>query len=40
MFAAASRAAVEQAGRFSWEASARALVDLATEIASRRSRRA
>jgi glycosyltransferase involved in cell wall biosynthesis len=40
VFAAASRAAAEQAGRFSWEASARALVDLATEIASRRSRRA
>jgi glycosyltransferase involved in cell wall biosynthesis len=40
VFAAASRAAVDQAATFSWEASARALVDLATEIARRRSRRA
>jgi len=40
VFAAASRAAVDQAATFSWEASARALVDLATEITRRRSRRA
>ncbi|MBB5748216.1 glycosyltransferase involved in cell wall biosynthesis [Micrococcus sp. TA1] len=38
VFAAASRAAVDQAGTFSWETSARALVDLATAIARRRSR--
>ncbi len=39
-FAAASRAAVERAAMFSWDASARALVDLARELAARRSRAA
>ena len=39
VFEVASRAAVSQAGTFSWEASARALVRLAEEVAARRSRR-
>ncbi|MFB9074844.1 glycosyltransferase family 4 protein [Citricoccus parietis] len=38
VFAAASRAATERAGLFSWDASARGLVDLARDIAERRSR--
>lgn len=40
VFAAASRAAAAQAATFSWDASARALVALADEIARRRARRA
>ncbi|MFC7402895.1 glycosyltransferase [Citricoccus sp. GCM10030269] len=39
VFAAASRAAVARSEAFSWEASARALVSLAEDIAVRRSRR-
>ncbi|NUL43848.1 glycosyltransferase [Cellulosimicrobium funkei] len=38
VFAAASRAAAERAGLFSWDTSARALVALAREITERRSR--
>lgn len=38
VFAAASRAAVERAAGFSWDASARALVALAGDLALRRSR--
>lgn len=39
VFAAASRAAVEQAGTFSWQESARRLVQLAEQLHARRRRR-